>query len=106
MAYPFIFFLNTFSGFEGEILNPVYVMQNGGPVTTVAINNYFNSNPIPGYGPYVVSNVAMESYVTFVKNPNYWGKNLTASQIAANPMINPGHYQTILVKNVPDDTSR
>jgi len=106
MAYPFIFFLNTFSGFEGEIFDPVFVMQHGGPGASVAINSYFNSNPIPGTGPYQVSNVVTESSVTLVRNPNYWGKNLSPSQISANPMIDPGHYHTILVRNVPDDTTR
>lgn len=106
MAYPFIFFLNTFSGYEGEIFDPMYVLQHGGTGTPVSINGYFNFNPIPGTGPYTVSDVASESYVTFTRNPNYWGENLTAAQVAGNPMIDPGHYQTILVKNVPDDTTR
>ncbi len=106
MAYPFIFFLNTFSGYEGEVFDPMYVLEHGGLGTPVAINGYFNFNPIPGTGPYTVSNVVPESSVTFVRNSNYWGENLTAAQVAANPMIDPGHYQTILVKNVPDDTSR
>jgi len=106
MGYPFLFFLNTFSGYEGELFDPVYVMQHGGPGSPAAINSYFNFNPIPGTGPYVVSNVITESSVTMVRNPNYWGKNLTAAQIVANPMLDPGHYQTILVRDVPDDTTR
>ena len=49
------------------------------------INSYFNHNPIPGTGPYVVSKVKPNEFVTFEKNPNYLGKKLTSIQVKSNP---------------------
>jgi peptide/nickel transport system substrate-binding protein len=106
LAVPFPFFVNTFTGFEGMIFDPMYVLQHGGPGQPGSINSYFNTNPIPGTGPYTVTSVQMDEYVEFQQNPNYWAKSLTPSQIAANPILDPGHYKTIIVYFKSSDTTR
>ena len=92
--------------FVGLIYDAQYVIDNGGFGSPTAINTYFDLNPIPGTGPYVISDVSVNSYVEYTQNPAYWGANLTAAQIAANPFTDPGHAKTIIVKVVPDDLSR
>jgi ABC-type transport system substrate-binding protein len=54
----------------------------------------------------MVGQVAEQSYVKFTQNPNYWGRNLTEAQIAANPMLDPGHVKTVIVYAKLDDVAR
>ncbi len=83
-----------------------YLLQNGAFGTPTALNTYFNLNAIPGTGPYMVTGVQNEQYVQFAQNPTYWGKNLPESTIVSNPVIDPGHVKSILIRVVPDPTSR
>jgi len=107
MEYPYLWALNVIAGGElGFVFDPTYVMQHGGPGTASAINPYFNTNVIPGTGPYEVTQVILNELMKCVKNPNYWGDNLTSSEIAANPMLDPGHYNTVLVQYKSSDTVR
>jgi len=106
LSAPFPFFVNTFTGFEGMIFDPLYVMQHGGPGAPGAINPYFNSNPIPGTGPYQVTNVELNTLVVFQRFSGYWGGSLSSAQVAANPVLDPGHYQTIVVYFKSSDTTR
>lgn len=105
LANPYSFFLNTFADFSMQT-DPTFLLKNGGPGTPTSPNPLFQTTALPGTGPYVVSKVSTNAYVEFQKNPNYWGKNLTDDEIAANPILDPGHFQTILVQYVPDDTAR
>lgn len=84
-----------------------YVLEHGGqgsPIT--GQNTYFESNSVPGTGPYVVSGYQPNGYIQFTQNPTYWGKNLTSAQIAANPMTDPGQVKNIIVYYKPDDVTR
>ena len=83
-----------------------YVLSNGGFGTPVAINTAFNQNPIPGTGPYLVTGMSEDAYVKFAQNPSYWGDNLTAAQIAQNPIIDPGHVKNVIIYYKPNDLSR
>ncbi len=74
---PFIYFPSTLVAFVGLIFDTQYVLQNGGFGTPVAFNTNFNQKPIPGTGPYVVTDVSENSYVKFAKNPSYWGDSLS-----------------------------
>lgn len=103
---PFGFLLGTFVGFPGLVFDPMFVLQNGGVGSPTSLNPYFNTNAIPGTGPYVTTSVVMNSLMQFQRNSNYWGANLTAAEIAANPMIDPGHYNTITVEYKQSDTTR
>ncbi|MDG6922035.1 MAG: hypothetical protein JRN67_01925, partial [Nitrososphaerota archaeon] len=105
MTGPFPFLLNTWVGFQGMVFDPTFVMQHGGPGTPTAFNPYFNLNAIPGTGPYVVTEAQESGFVKFAQNPTYWGKSLTKAQIAANPLLDPGHYSTIIVYDKQSDTS-
>lgn len=102
---PYSFFLNSFSDFSMQT-DPMYLLQNGGPGNVTNPNTNFQTTALPGTGPYEVTNVVTNSYIEFQKNPNYWGKNLTAAEIAANPIIDPGNYQTVFVYYIPTDTAR
>ncbi|HYB04346.1 MAG TPA: ABC transporter substrate-binding protein, partial [Nitrososphaerales archaeon] len=102
---PYSFFLNSFPNFSMQT-DPMFLLANGGPGNVTNPNLLFQTTAIPGTGPYVVTSVQTNAYIEFKQNPTYWGKNLSASEIAANPIIDPGHFQTVLVRYVPDDTSR
>ncbi len=103
---PFVWFPHTLVAFVGLIFDTQYLLQNGGFGTPASYNTYFNQHPMPGTGPYVVNAVSEGSYVKFAKNPTYWGANLTASDIQANPYIDPGHVQNVIVNAKSDDVAR
>jgi ABC-type transport system substrate-binding protein len=106
LAIPFAYFPSALVVYEGLIYDAQYVIDNGGFGTPAAFNSYFNLNAIPGTGPYAVSGISANSYVKFTQNPTYWGDHLTATEIAANPFLDPGHYQNIVVYAKTDDVAR
>jgi ABC-type transport system substrate-binding protein len=53
-----------------------------------------------------VTKVSENAYVQFAQNPNYWGKNLTAAQIAQQEIFDPGHAATVVVNYKSDDLVR
>lgn len=106
LVSPFVYFPAVFVALNGLIFDSQYVLDNGGFGTPTSVNSQFNQNPIPGTGPYVVTGVSEDNYVKLAQNPTYWGANLTASQIAANPLIDPGHASNVLLYYKPDDLSR
>ena len=103
---PFSYFPGTLVAFEGLIFDSQWLLDNGGFGTPTSFNPYFNQHPIPGTGPYEVTAVSEQAYVEFAQNPTYWGDTLTPAQIAVQPMFDPGHAKTVIVKNVPDDLVR
>ena len=102
---PYSFFLNTYSEFSMQT-DPTFLFAHGGPGTPTSTNTYFELNGLPGTGPYIIIKAVTNSYVEFHQNDNYWGKNLSSAQISANPILDPGHFQTIFVRYTPTDTSR
>jgi peptide/nickel transport system substrate-binding protein len=92
--------------FTGLMFDTQYLLNNGGFGTPAAYNTNFNNNPIPGTGPYEVTNVVPNSQVSFTQNPNYWAKNWTTAQIAANPYMDPGHVKNVVITVKLDDVSR
>jgi ABC-type transport system substrate-binding protein len=106
LAHPFSFFPNLFPVFTGLIFDTQWLLNNGGFGTPGNPNTYFNQHPIPGTGPYEVTSVTEDSNVQFTQNPTYWGANLTAAQIQANPYLDPGHAKNVIVKWVQDDVTR
>ena len=77
---PFIWFPGTLTVYAGLIFDTQYVLDHGGFGTPTSYNPYLNQNPIPGTGPYVITQVSEASYVKFQQNPNYWGNSLTQQQ--------------------------
>jgi peptide/nickel transport system substrate-binding protein len=106
MDTPFNFFLGTLPGWLGLIFDPMYVLQHGGTGAFGQLNPYFDTNSMIGTGPYVETQIQPSAYGIYVKNPHYWGDNLSAAQIAANPILDPGHYAKIVIYDKPDDTTR
>jgi peptide/nickel transport system substrate-binding protein len=103
---PFSFVPGLLVGFEGEVFDAKWVLENGGFGSPGQINPYFNDHPIPGTGPYNMTQVVVNQYVKFERNPNYWGKSLSADEIKANPLLDPGHVDTFIVYAKTDDTTR
>jgi peptide/nickel transport system substrate-binding protein len=106
LAAPFVWFPGTLIAFEGFMFDTQYVLANGGFGTPVSFNSYFNMHPIPGTGPYVVSGMSENAYVKFDQNPSYWGANMTADEIAKQPLNDPGHAKHVILYNKPDDVAR
>jgi ABC-type transport system substrate-binding protein len=103
---PFVYFLGTLIAYAGMSFDTQFVLNNGGFGAPTLPNSYFNQHSIPGTGPYVVTGYSQNSYMKFGQNPNYWGAGLTASQIDANPLLDPGHVKNAIVYAKPDDIAR
>lgn len=105
-SYPYM--LGLFIGSPGLIFDNQYVLNHGGYGISGAVpgNSYLDLNPPPGTGPYEFANVSEGSYVEYIENPTYWGNNLTAAQIDANPALQPGHVEAIHIQYIPDELSR
>jgi ABC-type transport system substrate-binding protein len=103
---PFIWFLGNMIAWDGLVFDEQWVFQHGGLGKPGSPNTYFNQHSIPGTGPYVVSGYAENAFVKFAQNPNYWGSNLTAVQVRANPLLDPGHAKNVLINFKPDDVVR
>jgi peptide/nickel transport system substrate-binding protein len=106
LSSPFQWFPGTLIAFDGLMFDVQWVMDHGGFGTPTAFNSYFNQHPIPGSGPYTVTGVSEDAYVTFAQNPNYWGNSLTAGDIQAQPIWDPGHAKNVVIYYKPDDLSR
>ena len=83
-----------------------WMLDHGGIGSLTAPNPYFQSNSAPGTGPYMVTKAVQNSYVQFAKNPYYWGANLTAAQLQANPLLDPGHFANVIIYYKSDDLTR
>lgn len=103
---PFDFFPGVFVSPFGLLYDTQYVLDNGGFGTAVQPNVLFNTQPIPGTGPYVITDISENAFVQFAQNTNYWGENLTAAQIAAQPTLDPGHVKNVIINYVDDDVAR
>jgi peptide/nickel transport system substrate-binding protein len=103
---PFLYFLGTLVSYVGMSYDTQYVLDHGGFGTAAAVNANFDDSPIPGTGPYTITQVSTNDFISFAQSPTYWGANLTAAQIAANPAINPGNAKNAVINFVPDDLAR
>lgn len=103
---PFLWFSKVLVSYVGLLFDTQYVLQNGGFGTPTAFNTVFNQHPMPGTGPYVVADVEEGVYAKFTQNPTYWGSNLTAAEIQANPYLDPGHVKTVIINAQTDDVVR
>ncbi len=102
----FLWFPGTLLTFCGLMYDSQWLLDHGGFGTPTTLNSYFNQHPIPGTGPYVVTQVAENNYVEFTQNPNYWGDNLSAAQLAQQPYFDPGQAKNVIVYAKADDLSR
>ena len=106
MKTPFRFLLQLLPTYAGLILDTQYILENGGFGTPAAVSTYFNTNSIPGTGPYMVSDFQIGAYEKLAQNPTYWGRNLMPEEIQANPYLDPGHVKNIIVYAKTDDVVR
>ncbi|HYB04008.1 MAG TPA: ABC transporter substrate-binding protein, partial [Nitrososphaerales archaeon] len=91
---------------DGLLFDTQWLLDHGGFGTPTTFNSYFNDNPIPGTGPYVVTAVSENNYVEFSQNPTYWGDTLTPAQIAEQPLFDPGHVKNVIIYAKLDDLAR
>lgn len=103
---PFSYFPLMWVQFTGLMYDTQYVLNNGGFGTPAQYNPAFNSVPIPGTGPYMVTSAVLNSQVSFTQNPNYWDKNISAQQLLTDPYLDPGHVQNVVVTVKTDDVTR
>jgi len=103
---PTLVFLGTLVSYMGMIFDTQFVLDNGGFGTPSSFNTYFNQHAVPGTGPYKITGILENSYVQFGQNPSYWGDSLTPSQIAANPVLDPGHVKNVIIYYKSDDVAR
>jgi len=103
---PFNFFPGTLTTYDGLIWDAQYVLNNGGFGTPTAINTEFDTQAIPGTGPYVITQVVTNSFVKFTQNSNYWGLRLTPAEIQASPWLDPGHAKNVIIYYKQDDLAR
>lgn len=106
LTAPFSYFPAVLITGVAFMIDMQYVLENGGLGTPAAINTYFNLNPIPGTGPYAITKVDEDSYISLTQNPTYWARDWTQAQIAAEPLFDPGHARNIIMYYKPDETSR
>lgn len=103
---PFQWFPGTLIVLNGLMFDTQWVLEHGGFGTPAAFNAYFNQHPIPGSGPYVFTDIVENAYAVFQQDPNYWGRNMSAQEISAQPIWDPGHYKKVIIYYKPDDVSR
>jgi peptide/nickel transport system substrate-binding protein len=103
---PFLWFLGTLVSYVGMTFDTQFVLNHGGFGTPVSFNTYFNTNPVPGTGPYTITGMSVNSYMSFEQSPNYWGNSLTPAQVSANPILDPGHVHKVIIQYKPDDVAR
>jgi len=103
---PFLYLNGLLSGFLGLLFDCQWALEHGGFGAPGQFNPYFDDHPIPGTGPYMVTEVHLNSDVKFEQSPNYWGKTLAANEIAANPLLSPGQVKTVVVYAKSDDLAR
>ena len=106
LSVPYNQFLGLLVTSFGQIFDVQWALDHGGFGTPTAYNPYFNLNPIPGTGPYEVTSASQNAYAIFNQNPNYWGNRLSSSQIAAQPLLDPGHVKEAIIYYKPDDITR
>lgn len=106
LSSPVDYFLGILVSYCGLVFDSQFVLDNGGFGSPNSINLYFNLHPIPGTGPYVVSQVVPSEYVEFVKNPSYWGSNLTSSELELQPVLDPGKANSVVIYAKSDDGAR
>ena len=105
LSVPYLYFLSAMIINEGLIFDSQYVLTNGGFGTATGWNTAFDGSPIPGTGPYVATQISLNSYAVFTQVPTYWAANQPAL-IKENPFLNPGPTKNIVVEAKTDDVSR
>jgi ABC-type transport system substrate-binding protein len=103
---PFSYFPGTLVAYEGLMFDTQYLLDNGGFGTPTQFNSNFNQKPIPGSGPYLVTQVSENSFVQFVQDQNYWDRNISSEAIAQQPIFDPGHAKNVIINYKPDDLAR
>ena len=106
LVAPFLWFPGTLVGYGGLTYDIQYVLDNGGFGAPPTPNPYFNQHPIPGTGPYMFVELSQNAWIKLTQNPNYWGLSLTADEIRANVMLDPGHAKNVIVYYKTDDVAR
>lgn len=101
LIQPYSQFLLVLPAQWGAIQDPVYIDANGGVQnntgpSTSKVAADFNSNGMPGTGPYEYgpNPAANPSVLVLNANPNYWGKGVSGLPAA----VQPPHIATIIMK--------
>jgi peptide/nickel transport system substrate-binding protein len=107
LDHPYSGFISDLSLWWGNTVDPLFIDSHDG-VTATQPNNYTDTNPMPGTGPYSISSAGSNlASITLSKVSNYWGNaywNASSDKPIGNfPSIaQPAHIQTIVAS---DDVS-
>jgi peptide/nickel transport system substrate-binding protein len=94
---PFSAFLATLTTVMADAIDPVVVEANGGVVAGTP-NDYMQTHAV-GTGPYELKSWIQGQSISLVKNPNYWGNSLPASQL--NYAIQPASIAAVNIYDKP-----
>jgi peptide/nickel transport system substrate-binding protein len=100
------FFLALASSGQYTLWDVQYVLQNGGVGTPGNPNTAFDTTPVPGTGPYMMTSISQNTYIKLSQNPTYWGDQLPAAEIKGNPVLDPGEAPNVIIKAVSNDVVR
>ncbi len=93
LLHPYRYFLLDIAYWWGAIQDPVFIDQHGG-VQANTPNSFIDEYGMPGSGPYIIKSVGSSySTVVLVRNPNYWGDNLTGLP----PELQPAHIPVVII---------
>jgi ABC-type transport system substrate-binding protein len=101
LLHPYRYFLLDIAYWWGAIQDPVFIDEHGG-VQPNTPNSYIDEYGMPGTGPYIIKSVGSSfSTVVLVKNPDYWGNNVSNLP----PELQPAHIPVIIIYyGLPHDT--
>jgi peptide/nickel transport system substrate-binding protein len=102
---PFPYFLGTIVTYAGLIFDVQWVLDHGGFGTPTNFNDYFNQNPMPGTGPYMLTGLSEGAYVKYAQNPTYWALS-DPSAYAGNVALDPGHVHNVVIYVRSSDLAR
>ncbi|TRM86611.1 peptide ABC transporter permease [Sulfolobus sp. E3] len=93
LLHPYRYFILDIAYWWGAIQDPVFIDEHGG-VQANTPNSYIDEYGMPGSGPYMIKSVGSSySTVVLVKNPNYWGNNVTGLP----PELQPAHIPVVII---------
>jgi ABC-type transport system substrate-binding protein len=93
LIQPYDLFLLAIAPWWGSMVDPVYIDANGGVANNTVVPT-FNTNGIPGSGPYMYGAVGTgNSQLVLNANPNYWA--IGVSGLA--PVLQPPSIKTIIM---------
>jgi peptide/nickel transport system substrate-binding protein len=98
---PYVFFPLDIAAWWGTVQDPTFIDAHGG-VQPNSVNSYLADNPEPTTGPYYVKSITPGTQAVIVKNPTYWGGNMSGLA----PNLQAATISTIVINYGLSDNAR